>query len=119
MKTFKTAMIPTLFLLAGSALAQGQPNQAEIQRRSAEMMIPPALTSTVLGGTAAPATPAAPSEMSEADRRAQELSRNTDMMRPQGINARSGPVTAAVSPLGEDDRRMAEIIKRTDQMKPD
>ena len=117
MKTFKTAMIPTLLLLAGSALAQGQSNPSDVQRRSAEMMIPPGLATTVLGETPTPST-AVPSQISEADRRAQEVTRNTDMMRPQGINARSASGTAAATPVDENDRRMAEIIRRTDQMKP-
>ena len=117
MKTFKTAMIPTLLLLAGGVLAQGQSDPSDVQRRSAEMMIPPGLATTVLGETANPSR-AAPSQMSEADRRAQELTRNTDMMRPQGINARSATGTASATPVDEDDRKMAEIIRRTDQMKP-
>ena len=118
MKTLKTTMIPTFLLLAGSALAQGQTNQGDIQRRSAEMMVPPGLATTVLGNTATPGTQAAPSQMTEADRQTQERIRNTDMMRPPGINARSATGTASATPVDEDDRKMAEIISRTDQMKP-
>jgi hypothetical protein len=118
MKTFQTAMIPTLLLLAGSALAQGQMNQADVQRRSTEMMIPPGIAATVLSEPAARATPAAQSPTSDADRRTREMNSNTDMMRPQSLNSRAPTGAAAAAPVAEDDRRMAEIIKRTDQMKP-
>lgn len=118
MKTFKTTLIPTLLLLAGSALAQGQMNQTDIQRRSADMMIPPAIADGMLGNPAAPGTQAAPSRMSEDDRQAQELRSNTDRMRPPGLNSRDVSASVAAAPVEEDDRRMAEIIRRTDQMKP-
>ena len=121
MKKLNTAMIPTLLLLAGSALAQGQADPADIQRRSTDMMIPPALTSTVLGNPstqAAQPMQEAPSPMSDADRRARETTRNTHMMRPQGLNSRSATGTTTAPAGDEDDRRMAEIIRRTDQMKP-
>ena len=118
MKQLHAAVLSTCLLAAGSALAQGQTNQGDIQRRSTEMMVPPGLTTTVLGNTATPGTPAAPGQMSEADRQTQERIRSTDMMRPQGINARSATGTASATPVDEDDRRMAEIIRRTDQMKP-
>jgi hypothetical protein len=101
-----------LMASAGAASAYGVTGSAEALQQSAEMNKP-----QVAAPMQARTTGGKPIAMSQADRRADDVIRNTDMMKSPTFGSSTG-MNATPAPLSEDARKVAETMTRTDAMKP-